>query len=311
LSHAIGNPVYIVLGQKGTPAQVARLSREYGFDRPILAQYWSYIVGLLHGNLGVDIVTQRSVASEIATYFPATLELVLAAVIIGVAWAVPLGIWSAIHPNGICDRFSQLLVRLGASIPSFWLGLMLAYLFFYVAKILPPPTGQLSIGITPPPRVTGMLVLDSILAGDGPALVSSLEHLVLPAVTLSFTACGPILALTRSALRRSLESDYTLTAQAAGLPKRMIYGRLALKNTVLPVTTLVAMTFGYLLGGTVLVEDVYSWPGIGLYAVQSMQELDYNPILGIVLIAASAYIVVYLVADLISLIVDPRVRGTT
>ena len=201
LSHDVGNPVYIILGQKGTPAQVARLSHQYGFDRPIFVQYWSYVTGLLRGSLGTDLITQQSVSSELAIHFPPTLELCLAAIIIGVIWAVPLGVLAAVRPNGVIDRISQYLVRLGAAMPSFWLGLLLAFLFFYVLNWLPAPTGQLGLGVVPPPRVTGMIVVDSVIAGDGQALRVLTTTFAIARVDFVFTACGPILALTRSAMR--------------------------------------------------------------------------------------------------------------
>jgi ABC-type dipeptide/oligopeptide/nickel transport system permease component len=225
-----------------------------------------------------------------------------------VLWTVPLGIVSAIRPRGLVDRLSRYLTRLGVAMPSFWLGLLLTYVFFYLLNVLPAPSGQLSLGLAPPPKVTGMLVIDSLIAGDSQAFVSALQHLVLPAVTLSVTACPPILTLTRSTMERVLRSDYIRTARALGLRPRSVYGRFALKNVLLPVSTMTAMTFGYLLGGTVLVETVFSWPGIGLYAVQSMQRLDYDPVLGVVLLASVAYLGAYLLADLFALAVDPRIR---
>jgi peptide/nickel transport system permease protein len=271
------------------------------------AQYLSYLGGLLHGDLGTSVTNSRPVSYQLGQYFPATLELALAAILIGVVWTVPLGVVSAIRPDGVLDRLSRYLVRFGVAMPSFWLGLLLVYVCYYVLKVSPAPTGELDIGLVPPPRVTGMTVVDSLLAGDSADFSSALSHLVLPAVTLSLTSCPPILSLTRATMGRVLGSPYIRTARAAGLPSRWIYGRYAAKNAATPVATMVAMTLGYLLGGTVLVETVFSWPGIGQYAVQSMQRLDYAPVLGIVLLASLVYLGIYFLVDVFSIAVDPRI----
>jgi ABC-type dipeptide/oligopeptide/nickel transport system permease component len=308
LSHEIGDPVYLLLGQHATGAEEAALRHKYGFDRPLLAQYFSYLNDLVHGNLGSSVVNSEAVTTELGQHFPATLELTLAGMLIGIAWTVPLGIIAAIRPGGVVDRVSRYLVRFGVAMPSFWLGMLLVYVFYYILKIAPAPTGELDIGIAVPRDITGMYVADSLLTGDTQAFWSSLRHLILPAVTLAVTSCPPILAVTREAMRRVLDSPYIQTARAAGLSQRSIYGRFALKNATLPISTMIAMTFGYLLGGTVLVETVFSWPGIGEYAVQSMQSLDYEPVLGIVLLAAVIYLVIYFLTDLFALVIDPRAR---
>jgi peptide/nickel transport system permease protein len=309
ISHDVGDPVYLLLGQHATGAEEAALRHKYGFDRSLLSQYFSYLNGLLHGNLGSSVVNQEAVTTELGQHFPPTLELSLAGLIIGVAWTVPLGIVAARRPGGVVDRASRYLVRFGVAMPSFWLGLLLIYLFYYVFKVAPAPTGQLAIGVTTPRSITGMVLVDSLLTGNTAAFDSALSHLILPAVTLAVTSCPPILVVTREAMRRSLDSSYIRTARAAGLTERSIYGRFALKNATLPISTMIAMTFGYLLGGTVLVETVFSWPGIGQYAVQSMQSLDYEPVLGIVLLASLVYLVIYFLTDLFSLVIDPRTRS--
>jgi peptide/nickel transport system permease protein len=211
----------------------------------------------------------------------------------------------------VADRISQALVEFGVAIPSFWLGLLLVFFLYYTLRIAPAPIGQLDIQVDAPPHITGLIVIDSVLSGDIAALTSALGHLLLPAVTLSFTSCPPILQLTRNTMIQVLRSDFIRAARALGIPPRTIYWRYALQNTLLPVTTMSAMTFGYLLGGTVLVETVFSWPGIGLYAVQSMQRADYDPILGVVLLASTIYILVYFAADLAALFIDPRVRDAS
>jgi peptide/nickel transport system permease protein len=311
VTHLLADPVYLLIGQRGTPAMINSLRHSLGYDQPLWVQYFRYLGALLHGDMGTSRYTFQPVAGEIAQRFPATFELAVAAMILGLLWTVPLGVISATRPGGVVDRISQALVEFGVAIPSFWLGLLLVFFLYYKLKIAPAPIGQLDIQVDAPPHVTGLIVVDSILSGDTVALTSSLSHLLLPALTLSFTSCPPILQLTRNTMIQVLRSDFIRSARALGLPLRTIYWRYALQNTMLPVTTMTAMTFGYLLGGTVLVETVFSWPGIGLYAVQSMQRADYDPILGVVLLASTIYILVYLFADMAALFIDPRVRDAS
>ncbi len=301
VTHLMADPVYLLIGQRGSPAMIDSLRHSLGYDQPLYVQYVRYLGNLLRGDLGTSRFTFQPVAQEIAQRFPATLSLSIAAMILGLIWTVPLGVLSAISP----------LVEFGVAIPSFWLGLLFVFFLYFMLKVAPAPIGQLDITIDAPPQITGLIVIDALLAGDFNALGNALGHLFLPALTLSLTSCPPILQLTRNTMIQVLRSDFIRAARALGLPARTIYWRYALQNTLLPVTTMSAMTFGYLLGGTVLVETVFSWPGIGLYAVQSMQRADYDPILGVVLLAATIYIVVYLAADLAALFIDPRVRDAS
>jgi ABC-type dipeptide/oligopeptide/nickel transport system permease component len=247
------------------------------------------------------------VTTEIRQRFPATIELSVAGLLLGLLWTIPLGVLAALRPRGIVDRISQALVEFGVAVPSFLLGVLLILFFYAGVQIAPSPVGELDISAVSPPRVTGLTLVDSLLAGQFGTFRSALEHLALPAITLAVTACPPILQLTRNAMIEVLRSDYIRSARALGLPQRTVRWY-AFKNAMLPVSTMTAMTFGYLLGGTVLVEQVFSWPGIGLYAVQSLQQLDYAPVLGVVLLASAVYVFVYLLADLLAVVVDPRLR---
>jgi peptide/nickel transport system permease protein len=311
ITHEIGDPVYLILGRRATPSQYAHLRKSLGYDRPIWTQYIHYLGQLLHGNLGISQYTLQSVSTEIGQRFPATIELAGAAMIIGVAGAVPLGVVSAMRPGGALDRIGQTVVRFGVAMPSFWLGLIFIYFFYYLWHIAPAPVGQLDISALPPPHVTGLSALDALLAGQWATFGSAMGHLLLPAATLAITACPPILQLTRDSMIAVLRSDFIRTARSLGIPQRRILWSYALKNALLPVITMSSMTFGYLLGGTLLVETVFSWPGVGLYAVQSMQRSDYAPVVGVTLLASAVYILVYFVSDLLSLVLDPRVREAT
>jgi peptide/nickel transport system permease protein len=307
VSHVLGDPAEIILGPRASAQQLAQVRHQLGYDKPVVTQFWHYLGDLLHGNLGKSQYTQRQVTSEIWQRFPATIELSIAGLLLGLLWTIPLGVISALRPRGIVDRASQALVEFGVAVPSFLLGVMLILFLYAGLKIAPSPVGELDIGAVAPPRHTGLTVVDCIIAGQWGTLWSALGHLVLPAVTLAITACPPILQLTRNAMIAALRGEHIRTARSLGLPQRTIRWY-ALKNALLPVVTMTAMTFGYLLGGTVLVEQVFSWPGIGLYAVQSLQQLDYAPVLGVVLLASAVYVAVYLLADVLAVVIDPRLR---
>jgi ABC-type dipeptide/oligopeptide/nickel transport system permease component len=307
VSHVLGDPAQLILGPRASAQQLAQLRHQLGYDRSLPAQFWSYLGDLAHGDLGVSQYTKRPVTTEIRQRFPATIELSVAGLLLGLLWTIPLGVLAALRPRGIVDRISQALVEFGVAVPSFLLGVLLILFFYAGVQIAPSPVGELDISAVSPPRVTGLTLVDSLLAGQFGTFRSALEHLALPAITLAVTACPPILQLTRNAMIEVLRSDYIRSARALGLPQRTVRWY-AFKNAMLPVSTMTAMTFGYLLGGTVLVEQVFSWPGIGLYAVQSLQQLDYAPVLGVVLLASAVYVFVYLLADLLAVVVDPRLR---
>jgi len=310
VTRMLGDPAALILGPRATPEQIAKFRSDAGYDQSIVVQFWNYVTNLLQGDLGTSRYTQRPVSDEIASRFPSTLELAAAGMILGLLWTIPLGIIAALRPRGAVDRFSQFLVEFGVAIPSFWLGLLLVLVFSTGLGIAPSPVGELDIGATEPPRVTGMIAVDALLAGDMSTFRSALAHLALPAITLAITSCPPILQLTRNTMIEVLRGDFVRSARSFGLPERTVRWY-AFKNALLPISTMVAMTFGFLLGGTVLVETVFSWPGIGLYAIQSMQRFDYEPVLGIVILASAVYILVYLIADLVAMVVDPRVREST
>ncbi|MDR5700522.1 ABC transporter permease [Agromyces aerolatus] len=309
LTRGVGDPVYILQGSTPmTPEQLDALRQQYGLDRPIWVQYLDYLGGLLQGDLGTSLYTKKPVTTELAIYFPATLSLSVAALILGVIITVPLGVVSAIKPGSFWNKLSIGFTRFGVAMPSFWFGLLLVYVFVYVLKIAPAPTGQLPIGMATPPRVTGVIPIDALLAGEWDVFGAAMGQLALPVIALALTSFPALLALTESVTARVLRSDYMRTARATGLPPSMAYGRYAARNIASPIVTQIAMTFGFLLGGTVLVEFVFSWPGIGQYAVLSMQRLDFAPVIGIALLTSTIYLVLYFISDLISLALDPRIR---
>jgi peptide/nickel transport system permease protein len=304
----LGNPVYLLVGVQADQQTIETVTRRLGLDRPLWEQYLSYVGNLAQGDLGVSRFTSNPVVYDIGQRLPATLELSTAALLLGIAWTVPLGLLAAKHKNGWIDRLAQGLVEAGVAIPSFWLGLLLVYLLFYQFDLFPAPLGRLGPTAQAPPTVTGLYTIDSLLAGDWGAFRAALSHLALPAITLAFTSCPPILQITRNAMVEVLRSDYIRAARSNGISEGIIFLRYASKNVLLPVTTMIAMTYGYLLGGTVLVEVVFAWPGLGLYAVDAMNNSDYEPIVGVVLLSAVVYVIIYLITDILHFMIDPRLR---
>lgn len=309
VTRLLGNPVYLLVGQQADKEILENLMHQMGLDRPLYEQYFRYLWSVAHGDLGISRYTYRPVLMEIQLRLPATLELVTASMLLIALGAVPMGVLSAVRPGGVIDRFGQFLAQIWVSMPNFWAGLVLIYVFFFKVSWFPAPLGRLDSNIAAPPEVTGLLVVDSLLSGNQLALRSALSHLVLPAVTLALGSAPATLQITRATLIQILSSDYIRTARSYGMPAHIIYFRYALKNAIVPVVTVLAMTFGFLMSGTVLVETVFAWPGLGLYAVDSMHHFDYEPIVGVVLLSALFYALAYLAADLVTFAVDPRIRA--
>lgn len=302
-----GTPLYAAVGVYSTDEMIEARKELMGLNKPIWEQYASYVAGLARGDLGSSRRTFAPVRDEIANRLPATAELVVFAVVLAIAWAVPVGALAAFRPRGWADRFGSALSQIGVSVPSFWLGLLLIYLLYYLVPVFPAPFGRLG-GANPPPGITGFYVVDALLVGDFRLFGEALRHLALPALTLSFTSSPPIFAVTRSAVAGILDSHYIEAARSYGIPSRVIKIRHVAPNAAPPIINIVAMTFGYLIGGAVLVEVVFSWPGIGTYAVQAMDFSDYDPVVGVVLLSATIYVTVYFLTDLFQFIIDPRLR---
>jgi len=301
-----GNPAYLIVGVQADESTLEAVIERLGIDRPIMEQYGHYMRQLFSGDLGDSWRTKNPVTTDFAVRWPATIELASAAAILSVAWSVPFGIISALRRRSLSDRLANVASGLGVSIPEFWLGIILILVFFFHLGIAPAPIGR-SLG-TVPPDVTGLYTLDSLIAGDWGALRSALAQLALPAITLAITTGAPLLRVTRGFMRETMASHHIRSARALGVPERSIVLRHALPNVLLPVSTMAAMMYGYLLGGTVLVEFVFAWPGIGKYAIDSINASDYAPVLAAVLLSACSYIIVYLIMDILHFIIDPRTR---
>jgi len=303
-----GNPALVKAGALATPDVVREIERRMGLDRPVYVQYWRYVSGLARGDLGESSSTGRPVREDFRQRVPATLELTLASLLVAITVGIPLGVLAAVHRDSLLDQVSRVLGVAGVAMPSFWTGLLLLYVFFYLLGVAPPPLGRITAGVSPPARITGLYVVDAAVTANGPALVSALHHLMLPALTLGLAVMAPLTRMVRATMLEILESDYVTAAWAAGLPRRrVIYGD-ALRNALIPVITLLGVIFGFLMAGNVVVEMVFAWPGLGHYAVTALVTKDPGPIQSFVLFVAVMYVGVNLAVDLLYGLADPRIR---
>lgn len=303
-----GDPAVLMLGPFATEEQLAALRTDLGLQGSVLEQFWIYFQKLVQGDLGTSWQTTRPVVEDLLLRFPATLELITLSLLLALLIGMPLGVAAACFKRSIVRKFSDYYGLLAGALPDFWFGLVLIYLFYTLLAWTPPPLGRIDIALIPPPAVTGFYVLDSILSGDWSALWSSLGHLVLPVATLGIINAGPILKMTQSTMDRMLEADFIRYADMCGVPKAAVM-RQALRNSLPAIVTIVSVLYGFLIGGAVLVEIVFSWGGAGQYAVQGVLNADINPVLGFVLFSAVLSLIIYLLVDLIYFAIDPRIRG--
>ncbi len=307
ISHMIpGDPARLLAGDRASESMVAGMRQSLGLNLPLWEQYRIYMVNLAHGDLGTSIRTGRAVAEDIATFFPATLELVIVALLFSIAIGVPLGVVSAVWQNRPIDHLVRTISVSGVSMPAFWLALMLIY-FFYGKLGWLPSGGRIDLGSTVPTDVSGFYLVDSLLAGGGEAFCSALRHLLLPALTLGFVHVGIAARQIRSAMLEQLQEDYVRTARASGLSATAVVLRHALPNALMPSVTVLGLAFGDLLYGAVLTETVFAWPGMGSYVVASIQALDFPAVMGFTVVVSFAYVLVNLAVDLVYLALDPRI----
>lgn len=301
-----GNPAYLIVGVQADQSTVDAVTERLGLDLPIHEQYVLYMGQLFSGDLGSSWRTGNPVTVDIAARWPATIELASSALVLAILWSVPLGVMAALRKGSFSDRLANLMSAVGVSTPEFWLALILLLVFFGILGIAPPPLGRTLGDI--PVRTTGLYTVDALLAADWAAFRAAAVQLVLPAVTLATVIGAPLVRVTRGFMREVMASSYIRSAKALGIPNRSLLMRHALPNVLLPVSTMVAILYGYLLGGTVLVEMVFAWPGIGKYAVDSINSSDFAPVLAAVLLSALSYLLVYLVIDVLHFAIDPRTR---
>lgn len=301
-----GDPAAYFAGPAASREAIEEVRRNLGLDKPMIEQFFLYVRDLFRGDLGNSIATGQPVRTEIANRLPASLELTLSALLLSVAIAVPLGIAAANRPGSWIDHTCRVAATAGVSLPAFFTGLLLIYIFYYLLGWAPAPLGRLDIFYSTPPNVTGFLLIDSLIAGQGETFVAALRQLFLPVLTLSIFTLAPLARMTRGAMLEILGSDFIRTARASGLAPARITYIYAFRNAMLPVVTTLGMVFSFLLGANVLVEKVFSWPGIGTFAIEALIASDYAPIQGFVLTMALLYVALNLAIDIIYIVIDPR-----
>jgi ABC-type dipeptide/oligopeptide/nickel transport system permease component len=308
------DPVARLVGQNASREAYLSSRHSLGLDQPLLEQFGRYLgvvpgsSGLLEGNLGRSWVSGDPVAQEIRRTLPVTLELITISFVLAFMISVPLGMLCALRPGGIADKVTFSYSLFAGSQPEFWWGLLFIYIFFAVLGWAPPPLGRLDPMLAAPPFVTGFITIDSLLAGNGAAFRDGVHHLMLPVLTKVFVLSGPIVKMVRQNMVRVMASDYVLYEQASGLRPRRI-AAMALKNALVPALTLLGVLYGYILGGAVLIETVFSLGGIGQYAVRSVLAFDYPAIQAVVLVIAMISRLVYLALDVVHAMLDRRLQA--
>jgi peptide/nickel transport system permease protein len=306
LIHLIpGDPARLMLGPLASEETIHSLRDHMGLNRSFPEQYGLYIWHALGGDFGSSWQSGNPVAKDLRHRLPATLELITYSLLLAIVIAIPLGVRAARKPGKLSDRFAFGYGLVAGALPEFWLGLILILVFYVKLKWTAAPDGRLDVGVLPPRTITGAYTVDALVTGNWSALSSAFKHLLLPVATLAIVTIGPILKMTRSSMQQMLASDFTRYARLCGLPETLV-GRYALRNSLPPIVTLVAVLYSFLIGGAVLVEVVFGWGGAGQYAVQGVLNADFAVVQGFVLIAAVISLVVYLLVDLLYFAIDPR-----
>ena len=303
------DPVLAILGDRASEEQINQVRMELGLNKPLIEQFWIYLSKVVQGDFGTSVLTSQPVLQDIKRTFPATLELATLGIIIGAGFGVPLGVWAAVRRGGLADQAVRVMGLIGYSMPIFWLGLMALVLFYAKLGWVGGP-GRLDVAfeysLTP---VTGLLAIDAIMAGEWEVLGNVLSHLILPASLLGYFSLAYISRMTRSFMLNELEQEYVVAARAKGLSESRIIWRHALRNAMVPLVTVITLSYAGLLEGSVLTETVFSWPGLGLYITNSLQNADMNAVLGGTIVVGSVFIGLNLLSDLLYKLLDPRTRS--
>ena len=302
-----GDPAAYFAGAAATQEAVAQVRTQLGLDRPLVAQFFSYLGALAQGDLGMSISTGQPVLTELLLRLPASLELVLLALLLACAVALPLGVLAATRPGSWVDQLCRLLTTAGVSLPTFFTGLLLSYVFYFLLGWAPSPLGRLDPMFSPPPTVSGLYLIDAALAGDAALWWACCKQLVLPVVTMALFVLAPIARMTRASMLAVLSADFVRTARASGLSRSTVLVTYALRNALLPVVTTLGMVFGFMLGSSVIVEKVFGWPGVGSYAIDALTASDYAPVQGFVLAMGILFVLLNLLVDVLYGLIDPRV----
>ncbi|MCX6081043.1 MAG: ABC transporter permease [Chloroflexi bacterium] len=303
------NPLAVILTERSMedPHAIQAATEKWGLDKPLPEQYLIYLKNLLQGDLGTSFKTKNPVASDLKNFLPATIELSIGSFIFAILIGLPLGIISAVKSGSFVDQFTRVFSLLGASMPPFWSGLLVLFVFYYKLRWAPGP-GRINSRLGAPESFTGLFVFDSLIQGNMPAFWDSLSHLILPSIILGWFTLALIARITRSSMLEALQQDYIRTARAKGLAEKWVVLSHALRNALIPLVTLVGLAFAGLMSGAIMTETIFSWPGIGRYAVESAANLDYPAITGTTLLIAIIYMLVNIFVDALYTIIDPRIR---
>jgi peptide/nickel transport system permease protein len=308
ISHIVpGDPVRLAAGPQATAEQIHKLEEEFGLDKPLPVQYLNYMQGVLRGNLGQSMMNRHPVAMDLKRYFPATFELVVVSTILGVIIGLPMAMAAAVFKDKWPDQVSRIAALSSISMPVFWLGMILQLILGMTWHLL-PISGRFDPRVPFPPKVTGMLLVDSLLAGDLNKFGIALKHIALPAFCQSLIAIALITRLLRADILEVMQRDFVTMARASGLPERVILFKYVLKNALIATVAMLGFLIGWELSGSVMIETVFDWPGLGLYAVKSAMTLDFQPVMGIALFVGLLFTVVNLLVDISYGVIDPRIR---
>ncbi len=303
-----GDPARMLLPPQAKQEDIDRMNEKMGLDKPYIEQYLKYISSLLKGDLGFSYHTGRSVVEEFKFRLPATIELSMLSLILAAFVGIWLGVVSAINKNGLVDHASRLFSIGGISAPGFWIGLLCIYVFYYKLSWVPAPTGRVNLVRETYAGGSGFLLWDALVSGNWDLFKDAFMHLLLPVLVLSYSFLAMICRLTRTGMIEVSQQDYIKFAKSCGIKKNRIIWKYSLKNGIRPVLTMLGMFLAQLIGGVVFIETVFNWPGIGRYAVDSINFLDYGPIQGFIIFMALIYVVTNLIVDLIYMVIDPRVQ---
>jgi ABC-type dipeptide/oligopeptide/nickel transport system permease component len=304
-----GDPAAYFAGNAASTEAVEQIRVKLGLNDSIPTQFFRYVGELARGELGTSLTTGQSVRTEIIQRLPASLELTLIALSLALLVAVPLGVLAATRPGSWIDQLCRVLTTAGVSLPIFFTGLLLAYVFYFLLGWAPSPLGRLDTYASSPPHLTGFYLIDSAIAGQGATFMSAAKQLVLPSLTMALFVMAPIARMTRASMLGVLSADFVRTARASGLSTYTVLVRYAFRNAFLPILTTIGMVFSFMLGGNVLVEKVFAWPGIGSFAIEALVASDYAPVQGFVLTMAILYVLLNLLIDVLYVFIDPRVSA--
>jgi peptide/nickel transport system permease protein len=302
-----GDPAAYFAGGAATQEAVDQVRHQLGLDKTLPEQFLHYVGGLVRGDFGTSLTTGQPVLQELLTRLPASIEMVLLALLVACGIALPLGVMAATRPGSWIDQLCRLVTTAGVSLPTFFTGLVLAYVFYFLLGWAPAPLGRLDPVFSPPPTLTGLYLIDALFAPEAGLWWAAFRQLILPTLTMALFVLAPIARMTRASMLQVLSSDFVRTARASGLSKTTVRVRYALRNALLPVVTTLGMVFGFMLGSSVIIEKVFGWPGVGSYAIDALTASDYAPVQGFVLAMGVLFVLLNLLVDVLYTLIDPRI----